>query len=292
MDRPFACAFCGAPLDPGGADALMGLVDCAACGKLAQLTDAAVAALAAPGAQTKTISLAAPACPRCERQYTRPMLAPPYGIARCDCGAIGDLGAQYRAAKARLARAPPVDEPRPPTRLPNPGTFEVRERPGALEISWRTSTRGDWAAAVAAVALHLMVFLPLRIELGPSALWWASFVAASAALAYGIAYAASTVYVEATKAGLLTGRRPARWPARRLARADVAQLFVKHEVVVDRFGREHPYWWLAAVHRRTGQTVLVTPWFRDPSLPRFLERELERYLGIENQPVAGEHRPD
>lgn len=287
MDRPYACGFCGAALDPSKADASMGLLDCAACGKLAQLDVAAVAALARTTPITAPLLLKAPECQACEKPLTRAMVAAAYGIARCECGGISDLTSQYRGAKAQLVpRDPPAKEQLAPRRA-NPGQFLVRELPGAIDISWRDSEpfrRG---------LLPLFVFAPLVMVSGAFAqsLNWAvgafAFVAGSIAYVSAVSFA-GRLHVTANKTELKVHRAPFPWPTRTIRREQLMQLFVLESRYDDGNDGYMDRAWRLAARVKGRKQLALTPAFDDPSMPRFLEEQLERYLGIKDRPVEGE----
>jgi hypothetical protein len=288
VTRPFACAFCGATLDATRADALMGLLDCEGCGKLAQLDAAAVSALAqAPAAGSRTVSLAAPNCQRCKSQLKRAQLAPEYGIARCDCGIVNDLGARYRSAKAQHAHAPKTDGALA-KRLPNPGAFVVRELPGALDISWRAFKPIQLWAVPPMVTLALALAAGLRDLVGYGAIWTAAVIGGGVALVWAFGATVSRIHITASKETLRVSRHPVPWFTRSVAREALTQLFVKEETLTDSHGNAHTFWFLAALRKGSDKPLLLTPACDDPSMPRFLEQQLERYLGIKDRPVAGE----
>lgn len=287
MDRPYACAFCGAALDPSKADALMGMLDCAACGKLAQLDTAAVAALARKTPITATLLLKAPECQACGKPLTRAMVAAGYGIARCECGVVNDLTSQYRAAKAQLVRRDPTKNDQLSLRRPNPGHFLVRELPGALDISWKDSEPVGWGL------LPLFVLAPLvMVSAGfvqSLSFWFGAFAFAASSILYGIAVSfIGRLHITASKTELKVHRSPFPWPTRTIRREQLVQLFVLESRRDDGSGGYTDRAWRLAARLKGKKQLSLTPACDDPSMPRFLEQQLERYLGIKDRPVEGE----
>lgn len=292
MERPFACAFCGVALDLGTADKLMGVLDCAACGRLAQLDAAAVAALARQTPLTATLLLKAPECSACGKPLARAMVTAEYGIARCECGVINDLASIYRSARAALKRREPEDKAARATRLPTLSHFLVRELPGALDISWmdRNPLRFGLVPAFAVMPYALAATQWGWVAVAAPLLGVGG--ASIAAFVYGLVQSRGRLHITVTKTELKVHRSPLPWPTRTIRRDQLLQLFVRESGIRDADGgyadRE---WWLAAMLKGKKQLALTPP-FEDPSMPRFLEQRLERYLGIKDRPVEGEAPKD
>ncbi len=223
MTHPYACAFCGAALDPKQADALMGLIDCGGCGKLAQLDAAVLAAVAAATSPTQTVHLNTPNCESCAKQLQRNRVVPEYGIARCDCGVITDLSGRYRDAKGKGRKQGlhhPSDAALPDPRAlarPNPGHLLVRELPGALDIAWRNWAPGPFVLMGLFLCSALVMLASEKANEFPIVGFVLGAAVSLAFGLYGFAVSLGRLHFTASKEGLRVTRKPFPWLTRTIA---------------------------------------------------------------------------
>ncbi|MDX1939232.1 MAG: hypothetical protein SFU99_01695 [Saprospiraceae bacterium] len=74
---------------------------------------------------------------------------------------------------------------------------------------------------------------------------------------------------------------------RKISRDVITQLYVKQNIVTDQHGKTIFYCLNVVTSER--KDIALTPGFDTPQEAQYIERKIERYLGIENQKVEGEY---
>lgn len=187
----------------------------------------------------------------------------------------------------------PGGEVHPRDAIRQPESVVTSRRPGELTLRWRWQNRGGLAAILVVLALGLVTWYfrdtyVLAIGL-PITCYW------------GFAQLFNSTWITVREGGLevRSGPIPLRFPVQ--LRADhVRQLYSTKELKMgpsrlDRtsgFQRASTYFAydLSAVTAPGDRRVKLVTHMPTPDIALFLERELERELGIEDAPVAEELR--
>ena len=193
------------------------------------------------------------------------------GLPVASCRACGEV-----------FEAPP-DTP-PPPELPPPGVRLKRDGDGVqFVLEWEPTRIAAWIL----FGLGVMMLQEPSLD--------ASFLM-RVPLALGLGYAAIVYTVNRTEilvtpAGIAMDHRPLWWPGtgRLVARADLTQLYCRRKTRTHR-GREYHTYDLVA-RLAGGKEVVLHRGATDPDAARYIERQVEGALGIEDVPVAGEHHP-
>ena len=224
------------------------------------------------------------------------------GVATCShCGAMFDL-------RSRASRRPEVDPsagaahasseaaaPRERPEVPMPERFRVGRRGKDLIVTWR------WFKPVALFLLlfavawdsFLVVWYTLALEDG-APLFAILFPLGHVAVGVGITYIALTMLLNRTtvavSGGMLTVRHgPLPWrPAPTIRAVDLEQLYVERVTKRSKNGTTVTFTVRAVTRDHKGQKVVTGLERLEQAL--YLEQQIERSLGIEDQPVAGEVR--
>lgn len=99
----------------------------------------------------------------------------------------------------------------------------------------------------------------------------------------------NSTHVAANYESLRVRHGPLPWPGNRdVPRLDIDQLFTKEKVTQGKNGPSRTYELHAKL--RSGKDVKLVSGLTEPDHARYMEQELERFLGIRDEPVAGELR--
>ena len=231
-------------------------------------------------------------CPKCAASIPAVDVQLDLLIAKCaSCDAVFSFADQVGHHEAEVLRRVATNgEWRPPT--PTEHSVEAHEEGGVLtlEVPW-----WSW---------HFVMMVPfLLFWNGFLVVWWsialsegqvamAAFSLLHVGAGIGLAYYTACGFLNATtvavsKAGIATAHGPLPWPgARTLDAAGLEQLFVKERFIRGENSVRTVYD-LTARHRQ-GELVVVSG-LPDPNSARYLEHRIEKWLGIEDRAVPGEH---
>lgn len=207
--------------------------------------------------------------------------------ARCrSCNAVFSIADQLGVGEG-FTPGPRLD-------VPLPERFSVEHPGGALRVSWRWFT--PVAIFLAVFALFWNGFICFWVAgsiasgAGAFALFATLHVLAGVVLAYtALAQFLNTSSVEASY-GMITVRHgPLPWPGnQQLSRDAIRQLYCVERMRRTRNGQSVTYE-LQAV-KADGASAAVVKGLTSAEQALFLEQELERFLGIRDEPVRGELR--
>ena len=195
-------------------------------------------------------------------------------------------GAELPAADAECAACPPQSPVRPPPRL------AVSTEGGELRIEWRWLA---WTAYLMAIVCAIwFVFLGAWYLLAATAGSRTLMVFALLHVAAGVVliYATWAMFVNHTRITVAGGRLrvdlgPLPWPGNRdIPTASLQQLYCEEHVKVTRGGTTTTYSVRARITGGGGGELATGLTDRDQAL--HIEQEIERHLGIPDQPVASE----
>lgn len=217
------------------------------------------------------------------------------GITRClHCGTVFHLAGR-KGAELGVKDVPP----RRLARAKLPKKFQVEEEPGLLRISWRWFTPSLlfltffcfvwdgflllWYTAAFTfpkIPWMFKVFPLLHVGVGVFLTYWV------------IAGYLNTTKVEVTRRSLSIQHGPVPWKTNwTLEGRDLKQLFCKQKVYQNNKGAPtHTYELLA--YTRDGRTLTLLDSLEAPQQALYLEEQLERRLGIDDEPVQDELERD
>jgi len=209
------------------------------------------------------------------------------GIVVCEhCGSVHERASSVEAPSG--AGAVPAT-PSAPRRIARPAGFAVERRDGALQVSWRKGRRRG------AVTLGAFCLIWSGMALVSGA--WPLLIVAPLLGYYALVRGMNRITVHADATALVVRQGPVPWPgARRLARADIEQMFSVEKVSTSRTGsdRDGPvrtrYSYRLRARLHGGRHVDVVGGLGSVDRALWLERETERALGIGDVPVEGELR--
>lgn len=195
-----------------------------------------------------------------------------------------ELGRVERADAQLALRAPPV---------PIPAHYAVERADDAVTIGWRW-----WRLARDLPTLLFTLCwdaILIAMYAGGDNPWGVLlFSIAHLAIGVGLTYEVLTsifnrTTVRVSTAGVSIAHRPLPWiGGGLLARADIDQIYVRR---VDNVGkRSTTSTWSLHVHLRSGRDRKLLTGLHEPAEAIYLERELERTMGIRDRPVEGEAR--
>lgn len=223
------------------------------------------------------------------------------------CGALipaDDVDLQAMAAKCRSCNAvfsiadqlAPAEGWAPHARLdvPLPERFTVDHPGGALRIGWRWYTPAAIFLAVFALFWNGFICVWVSMALAGGAGGFALFATLHIAVGIFMAYLALTMFVNRSQVdvsyGTLSVRHgPLPWPGNlELPRETIRQLYCVERVSRSRRGASVTYELQAVRADETAAPVLKGLQSAEQVL--YLEQEIERFLGIRDEPVRGELR--
>lgn len=220
-------------------------------------------------------------CPGCGASVE----VPPVGdVARC----------AFCKAVVRISGRTPV--PPPPVRPPVPMPRGIRVEPtaGGFRILRRWfSPIFVVLAFFAAIWLGMLAFGYGMMVSSGAPLFVMLFPLLHVGVGVGLGYWAlcgflNTTTVEAEGGRLTVRHRPLPWPGNATwAAAELSQVYVKEKVHRHKDGGETSTYDVLAVTREGRGTKLLSG-LPDADSALFVEQEIERRLGIEDRPVAGE----
>jgi hypothetical protein len=212
------------------------------------------------------------------------------GITRClHCGTVFHLAGR-KGAELGVKDV----QPRRLARAKLPKKFQVEEEPGLVRISWRWFTPSllfltffcivwDGFLLLWYTAAFAFPDIPLMFKVFPLL-----HVAVGVGLTYRvIAGFVNSTRVEVTRRSLSIQHGPMRWKRNRTIQgSDLKQLFCKQKV--HRTNDTETYTYELLAFTRDGQTLTLLDSLEEPRQALYLEEQLERRLGIDNEPVEGE----
>lgn len=190
---------------------------------------------------------------------------------------------------ARVVRAEALVAAGEPS-LPTPIGYELTRTDGAVTIQWRW-----WNPTKHGVLLLFALVWNIGMiswYSGSLTLFSALFPILHLAFGLGITYYAlagvfNRTVVRVMPEGVSINHGPLPWPGSTvLARCDVAQIYARRVDITRKRSVETS--WSLHVHQRSGQDRKLLPGLETHTHALFLERELERALGIRDRPVEGE----
>ena len=216
------------------------------------------------------------------------------GVVTCShCGSLHDIpGDSGAVASGDIASSEPKPRAVKPVRkeVDLPRRFKVRRTPGSMEITW--SAGGPVHGLALCIIAGGIGYMALTTGILP-------FLIASAVFFYFAAVRTiNTHRIRVDKARLRVTQGPLPWPGKRkLDTSDITQLYAtEHETRSDHSRNDsqqnkvRKHYRLSA-NRRSGGHIKILSGLNDPLQALWLEQEIERLLGITDQPVAGEHTP-
>lgn len=119
------------------------------------------------------------------------------------------------------------------------------------------------------------------------------FLMLHVAVGVGLTYTAvagllNRTFIRVNSSELCVTHGPLPWPGKKVARGDLDQLFCEEKVHHGKNGSRTDYTISAVV--RGGKRIPLAQGLDAPDQARFVEQEVERFLGISDRPVAGELR--
>lgn len=205
-------------------------------------------------------------------------------LARCSfCGTLMDVSGRTGTAGGGRVERPEV---------PLPPKFRVERLPSGTRISWRWFTPAALFLAFFCVFWDgfLVVWYGMALA-GGAPVAMILFPLIHVAVGVGLTYLTLGMFLNSTtvsveKGAVVIRHAPLPWPGNRtLGRADVGQLFCAEKVTRGKNGVTVTY--EVNVVLKTGKRLAILKGLeQDQAL--YVEQALERQLGIEDRPVAGE----
>jgi hypothetical protein len=224
-------------------------------------------------------------CKLCGHGIPAEDLQPELNMARCRlCATVQDLDAASDPAASRVGR--PRTSLRPPVKMPR--KFRIEER-GPFSVRWRWRGAKSFALVIPALSWNVMMLFLFSGRMGrvpPSA-------AVHVLVGVGLAVLAAVHLVNRTRvslsgASLVVRSEPIPWFGNRsVPRSELVQLFVREVRHRTKNGKLHLTYDLIA-KRASGKKELPLVRGLGPAQALWLEQELERRMGIVDQPVPGE----
>lgn len=208
------------------------------------------------------------------------------GLARCGhCNTIFSLQGlpgQNGAAARNVARPP----------VPMPKSIEVFNTGTGLQLSYRWYSPKYIGMIIFTLFWNGFMCVWHAISLSQGMLAMSLFGLLHTAIGLGVAYITLAGFLNRTtifaELGLLTiQHHPLPWPGSKQVLTDqIDQLFCKEKVSHSKNGTNYSYEVYVALSDDAQVKLLSGLDMADQAL--FIEQELERYLGIKDQPVGGE----
>jgi len=229
-------------------------------------------------------------CQVCNAPMTSESLDLEGGIARCAyCGAMFDLGGR----KAQALGVKDVERRARP-RVPMPSRFRVEEEPGLLRISWSWFTPATVFLTFFCIAWDsFLVFWYGMALAGKNTPWlMVVFPIAHVAVGVGLTYRVIAGYVnrtvvEVSRRELSIKHGPLPWlGSRAYPAAELRQLYCEQQLNRGKNGATTVYQ-LNAIDQYGAKKTLLSS-LEEAAQALYLEEQLERRLGIDDEPVAGE----
>lgn len=204
--------------------------------------------------------------------------------ARCrSCGALFSITEQVQPAGSWASRAP-LD-------VPMPERFKIARPVGALRVSWRWFTPTAIFLAGFAIFWNTFICFWVTMALASGAGGFALFATLHVLVGLGLAYGTlsmflNTTTVEVSHSALTVRHGPLPAPGNlALPREELRQLYCVERIHRSRRGGSVSYT-LQAV-RSDGRSVALVQGLESTEQALFLEQEIERFLGIADEPVRG-----
>ncbi|MGE0710450.1 MAG: hypothetical protein AB7N76_09960 [Planctomycetota bacterium] len=228
-------------------------------------------------------------CERCAVEHHQECFEALSGCS--DCAAYASGRRQERPARPRPAKPRQAEVP-----LPDGFRIERSASELVLEVPWRDATTGP--LAVGCVVWNAIVLLGVAFAVSvmkSSVLFGVGILlvvlaagAAGPVLAYlllGALLNTTTLRADAQTLSLRSG--PVPFPGDDIPVEDIAQLYCKASRSHGKRGRTYLTYDLKLIDRQ-GQKRDLFGGLQSPEQARFLEQELETFLGIVDRPVRGE----
>ena len=224
-------------------------------------------------------------CPECGAQIPADNINLDRMVAKCqDCNAVFSFGDQFGTASGphSLARLP----------VPRPADLQIEQTGSEIRFTrrWLHPSHAFLALFVLFWNGVMAVWFGIAIS---QRLWlMALFGTAHAAIGLFVAYAVLAGFLNSTVIRVGMGaidvtHTPLPWLGnRRLETAAIAQLYCKK--VAHRPRRHTSYTHEVHVATRDGRHVQLLSGLESSEQALYLEQEIERYLGIKDQPMRGE----
>ncbi len=182
--------------------------------------------------------------------------------------------------------------------LKTPKGMAVSRSGGVLRFEWRWLRGEVWIVLLVAVLVFCVTLLDTigivhigyeeGAELAPYFVHWLLMPAAGYA---ALALVLNTTVLEVTPQWLTVTLGPIPVPgAVRLETSEISQLFAKVTVTENSSGVQRSYELVAQLKNKMTKPLVFSP--NGAGYARYIEQEVERYLGIEDEPVEGERARD
>jgi predicted Zn finger-like uncharacterized protein len=226
-------------------------------------------------------------CPDCGALIVASDVNVQTGLAKCaKCNSVFNI-AQRLAAQREAA-------PRDEELLPQPPEMRVEELGLDWNIHWRWFNASYFGLLIFCIAWDSFLIFWYRIAFTSSHAPWIMvvFPIGHVAVGIGLTYAvlcgflnSTTVQRSGYELRVIIGPVPT-FGNRRLSIHDIVLLFCERSESKNRNNRMQETYTLLAVTRDGKRIKLLSN--KSAGHAKFLEREIERRLGLKNQPVAGE----
>jgi hypothetical protein len=207
------------------------------------------------------------------------------GVAKCSrCSAVMDLALTEAVTRAIRNRRPPV---------PLPEKFNVAREGSSMTIEWRWFSAKYIFTAFFCLAWDSFLFFWYATALKTGNLPMMLFPGAHLAIGVGLTYWTLAGFfnrtrVEATRACLRIRHFPLPWFGNcELATQVVEQLFTKEKIGKSNTGPSVSYE-VHAILRPDSRRQKLLGGMDDVGQALWIEQSLESYIGIADEPVAGE----
>ncbi len=223
-------------------------------------------------------------CPSCSKEVPAANVDLSGRVAKCGaCNNVFNCAGQMPASDG----APQAKSP-----APMPKNFTVRHTGDGLEI-----VRTWFSAGTVFLTFFCLIWNGFMIGWFYTALTqkvysMAFFGSLHAAAGIGLLYATlagflNKTYIRIAYNALKVTHAPIPWPGRRdIARQDIKQLYVKQITHSGKHGHTHSY--TVEVITTHGKTIKLVSGFPNTEEARFIEQEVEKYIGITDERVSGE----
>ena len=215
------------------------------------------------------------------------------GVVTCShCGSLHDIPARLlKGSEDEAAHAPRKKPERVEVALPD--QFKVKKNAGSMEVIWPAG--GIMHGVVLSIIAGVFAYVAITSGM-------LFLIAASAGLFYFAAvkgFNKNCIRIDKSRLEVTHGPLPSPG-SRKLNASDIVQLYAtEHKTKTQTQNNPHhhdnrtnvrKHYKLSAKTRHNGNVKIISG-LHDPLQALWLEQEIERLLGIEDESVSGEHIP-